>query len=281
VVADTEPIPIVEERRLAGPAATLEGLPEDQDPEASAEELARILADQDAAVPGDRSPISYLVGLVGRLRSRKLVRDLGVHESRVGWLEFHVPPGGSAKLVLGRTETGGGGIDLKLMGLGFGSGLEMKTAEERDFGERTRCFTLGSLLRVHLREFAEGTGQSTIQVDVVDRVGNYVEAHDVCPLCFTAPHPGPQPRLTDDTWDLAGDPHGLTTTRRYDLSTNSEVEVGLDVPLPLLTNLTAALAVSRSVKSTCEATYVLQGGHVFSAYSELEPGLGLPFWGRD
>jgi hypothetical protein len=88
---ETDPIPVVEERELPGPAATVADLP-DQDDEAVAEQLKRCTANQQAAVPGDRGAWSYLLGLVRRLRARAPIRDLGYHEARLGWLSFHVPP---------------------------------------------------------------------------------------------------------------------------------------------------------------------------------------------
>jgi hypothetical protein len=278
-MSETEPIEVVDEHVLVGPAASLRDLPKAED--AAVEELSRRLADQAVAVPGDRSALNYALGLLRRLRQREMVRDLGEHEARIDWLDFHVPPGGKGRLVLGRTATGEGGIDLKLMGLGFGSGIEMKTAAERDFGEREQCFSMGSLLRIHLREFAEQGGRSSVQVDVVKRIGNYIESHKLCPRCFAAAAAGPQPRRLDETWDLSGDPEGLTEKRSYDLTHSSEVEVGLDLPVLATAKLNAGIAISRSVQSTCEATYVLRGGARFSAWQDLVPGLGLPFWGRE
>jgi hypothetical protein len=275
---------IVEERELSGPAATLAELLEHDDKQV-AEELSRRLVDQGVAVPGDRKGldlVAYLMGLLRRLRGRRLVRDLGVHEARLQWLSFHAPPGGTAHLKLARAATGEGGITLKFMGLGYGSGLELTTTAERDFGERGQCFSLGSIVKVRLREYAEADADArhTVQADVVERIGTFLDSHEHCPKCFTAPETGPQPRRLERTWDLMGDPHGLTETWTHELADSSEVELGLDLPVLATAGLTAGIAISRSVQSTCEANYVLPGGARFSAYCDLLPCFDLPFWGR-
>jgi hypothetical protein len=284
-MAEMFPLEIVEERELAGPAATLTELLNHDDEEV-AKELSRRLMDQGIAVPGDRKDlglVAYLMGLLRRLRGRRLVRDLGVHKARLQWLSLHAPPGGTAHLKLARAATGEGGIILKFMGLGYGSGLEFKTTAEHDFGKRGQCFTLGSIVKVQLREYAEADAdaQRTVQVDVVERIGTFLDSHERCPKCFTAPETGPQPRRLERTWDLTGDPHGLTEKWTHELTDSSEVEVGLDLPVLAMADLTAGIAISRSVRSTCEASYVLPGGARFSTYCDLLPGLELPFWGRD
>jgi hypothetical protein len=281
-MAETFPLEIVEERELSGPAATLADLFEHDDKQI-AEELGRRLADQGVAVPGDRRDldlVAYLMGLLRRLRGRRLVRDLGVHEARLQWLSFHTPPGGTAHFKLARKASGKGGITLKFMGLGYGSGLELKTTAEHDFGKRGECFSLGSIVKVRLREYAEADASRTMQVDVVERVGSFLDNHERCPKCFTAPDVGPQPRRSERIWDLSGDPHGLTEKWTHDLTDSSEVELGLDLPVLATADLKAGIAIKRSAQSTCEASYVLPGGARFSAYCDLLPGFDLPFWGR-
>jgi hypothetical protein len=273
---------IVGERELAGPAATLDELLNHDDEEV-AEELRKRLAGQGVAVPGDRKDLNlgaYIMGLLRRLRGRRLVRELGVHEARLQWLSFHTPPGGTAHLKLARSVTGEGGIILKLIGLGYGSGLEFKTTAELDFGERDQCFSLGSIVKVQLREYAEADARQTVQVDVVERIGTFLDSHERCPKCFTAPETGPQPRRLERTWDLTGDPQGLTEKWTHDLIDSSEIELGLDLPVLTAAGLTAGVAISRSVQSTFDANYILPGGARFSAYCDLLPGLDLPFWGR-
>ena len=283
-MTETFPLAIVEERELSGPAATLADLLQHND-EHIAKELSQRLLDQGVAVPGNRKDfdlIAYLMGLLRRLRGRRLVRDLGVHEARLQWLSFHAPPGGTAHLKLTRAATGEGGITLKFMGLGYGSGLELKSTAEHDFGERAQCFSLGDIVKVRLREYAEADAdvRRTVQVDVVERIGTFLDSHELCPRCFTASETGPQPRRLERTWDLTGDPHGLTEKWTHDLTDSSEVELGLDLPVLAAADLTAGIAINRSVQSTCEASYVLPGGARFSAYCDLLPGFDLPFWGR-
>jgi hypothetical protein len=273
---------IVEERKLTGPAGTLAELL-DHDDEEVARELSNRLVDQGVAVPGDRKNsdlIAYLMGLLHRLRGRRHVSDLGIHVAQLQWLSFHTPPGGAAHLKLLRAAAGGGGVTLKFMGLGYGSGFELKTTTECDFGERSRCFSLGSIVKVQLNEFAEADARRTVQVDVVERVGAFLDSHEQCPKCFTTPGTSSHPRRLERTWDLTGDPHGLKEKWTHDLMDSSEIEVGLDLPVLTAANLTAGVAISRSVQSACEANYVLPGGARFSAYYDLLPGFDLPFWGR-
>ena len=102
-MTNAEAIEIVEEQVLPGPAATLDAMADEED-HLVARELRDRLQAQGTAVPGDRNPIDYVIGLVRRLRGRKMIRDLGIHQTRLEWLRFHAPPDGKARLVLERTE---------------------------------------------------------------------------------------------------------------------------------------------------------------------------------
>src|ERR1051325_680285 len=55
------------------------------------EELRSHVLQNDIAVPGARGPIESFRRIAERIRGRKLVKDLGIHELAINWLTFHVP----------------------------------------------------------------------------------------------------------------------------------------------------------------------------------------------
>ncbi|GGN85219.1 hypothetical protein GCM10010112_65420 [Actinoplanes lobatus] len=272
-----EPLPILEDAYLAGPAATLAEM-DGADDVVVAAAIEERMTGYGLAVPGARGP-GGLQRLLDRLRGRVLRADLGVHPAEVPWLRFHVPPGGSAQLVLERQVERKGGVTLKFMGLGSGSGRSVTLGAEQDFGDRADCFTLGAKLDVRLRVYADD-GRDSVQVDVERVVGTSLASRVPCGFCFRAPEPGPQPRKLDREWDLEDDPHGLTETLTHETLNASDLEIGLEIPGVDLGGLTPGLTCSRSVTSTCTATYRFPGNACFRAYTEILPGLDLPFWGR-
>lgn len=276
------PLEIVEEMKLKGPAATFEELHNQTDQEI-AKELSSQFERQGIAVPGARNysdMISYLRGLVSRLRGRKLIQDLGIHESRIKWLECHIPPGGEAHLKLEQGQKSEKGVNLKLMGLGFGSGLEFKLTTEYDFGKRSRCFHIGNIVDVQMKEYQEKGGQRTIQVDVLRSIGTYLDDKFKCNKCFSSPEEGPLLRKLDRVWDLSGSLNGLTETITYDLSKDIEIELGLHNPILNKSGISAGIAVKRSIGSKCEATYIFSGNARYSAFSDIMSDLGLSYWGK-
>lgn len=282
-MSETDALVITESERLPGIAETLEDLAQESDARV-AEALAERLSSQRVAVPGDRSEgglLAYLMGLLQRLRGRRFVRDLGVEAARVPVMAFHAPPGGSAHLKLTRSADGGGGISLDMMGLGFGSGMKLKTEHQRDFHERTTCFRLESPVTCRLREYADADGRPSVQVDVLTVGDPAPVAMEPCPRCFAAPAPGPMPRLPERVCDLSADSHGMIETWTHDLSRSTEFELALDLPVLAGTGLTAGVAVNRTVRSLCVAEYTLPGGARFTAYRTPLAAYEMPFWGRD
>lgn len=271
-------MPILEETYLAGPAAILDEMGAEDDA-AVAAVIEKRLSEHGLAEPGARSSAS-LQRLVDRLRGRRLREDLGVHRAEVEWLRFHVPPGGTAHLTLERKVARTGGVTLKFMGLGFGSGCSVALGAEQDFGDREDCFSLGALVDVHLRTYTESNGQDAVQVDVEKVVGTSIASWVPCGLCFRAPDQGPAPRQQEHEWDLADDAHGMIEKLTHETTDTSDVEIGLDIPGVDLGTLIPGLSMSRSIMSSCAATYTFPGHACFRSYHQVPPSLDLPFWGR-
>jgi hypothetical protein len=267
---------------LTGPAAIVDELAQTEE-EQIALELQNRLRKQGVALPGARGLWDEFRRIVAKLRGRQLVSDLGVHEVRVDWMGFHVPPGGSASLKFETTASQEEGVQLKFMGLGFGSGRSISLASEQDFGDRERCFYLGVKLAVHLQTYAEDDGEDadSLQVDVVNVLGSYLRAPESCSLCFASPDHAPRrAQRTGREWDLTEDTRGLTETETFEFGEESELEVGLNIPIAGLDKFTPAVALSRKVSSRCVASYEFSGQACFTAYQLVGARKDFPFWGK-
>ncbi len=273
-----EPMPIINEARLVGPAAILDEM-SGADDAAVAAAIEKRMNEYGIAVPGELASAS-LRRLVDRLRGRRLLEDFGVHQAQVEWLRFHVPPGGTARLTLERKAERTGGVTLKFMGLGFGSGRSVALGAEHDFGDRTDCFSLGALVDVHLRTYTESDGRIAVQVDVEGVAGISLASRMPCGLCFQPPEAGPVPRKQEHEWDLDDDPHGLTAKVTYETTDISDVEISPKIPEVELGGLIPGLSMNRSIMSSCVATYTFPGHACFRSYHEVPRRLDLPFWGR-
>lgn len=275
---------VVEQEELLGAADIVSELEVEQDEEAIGELQARI-REQGVGLPGARASLFEDVRrILNRLRGRELVEDLGVHNVRVEWLSFHVPPGGTAGLKFERSAEHSSGVKLKFIGLGFGSGRSVSITAEHDFGDRNHCFNIGSTLAVRLRTYANDGGDEAdlLQVDVENMVGFFLNSLAACPLCFTDPERGPRrAQSTGREWDLSNDAQGLTETQTFEFGEERELEVGLEIPV--VTGLPAfnpAVAMSRSMTNRCIAKYQFPGKARFTAYQLVGKGQDFPFWGR-
>jgi hypothetical protein len=270
-------LPVVADTPLEG-AASIAAAVETDDPA----EFQRRLAANDLRISSARGKLlDDAMRLLARLRGRREIADLGIHPARLDWLGFHVPPGGSGTLTLKESAEGKSSVQLKFMGFGGGSRRSITLSAERDFGAREQCFYLGVALDVRLRTFAEGGGEAdTLQVDIEQMTGSYLRAEPVCPLCFhSAARKPARAKRMGRGWDLTADDRGVTETIKYDLSEAFELEIGLEIPL-LDAPLKPAVEMSRTVKSTCSASYKFPGGARFDAYQLIGNRLDLPFWGK-
>jgi len=125
--------------------------------------------------------------LLNQFRGMTQVADLGTHPTKLEWLAFHVPQGGTGQLQLEVTGTQHAAVQLKVMGLGGGSGRTFTFGSERDLGTRDMCFALGAWIDVRLRTFRgrEDDAPEELRVDVEAVTNSYVEPLLPCALCFT------------------------------------------------------------------------------------------------
>lgn len=270
---------VLEDTALEGTAAVVERLEQEDEDTASAE-LQRYLDRQEVGRAGDRG---ILQDLLDQFRGVRQVADLGTHPTRLEWLAFHVPPGGSGHLTLEVVGTQRAAVELKVMGLGGGSGRTFTLGAERDLGSRDRCFALGAWIDVRLRTF-RGRGADAVEelrVDVEGVTNCYLEPLLPCPLCFTDPARRPlRARPTGLGWDLASDDTGVTERLSVEFTRESELEVTLEIPGVPLAGLVPGVAMSREVRSRCEAEYVFPGGANYVAYELVGRRKDFPFWGR-
>src|SRR6266566_753893 len=113
---------ILEDAPLEGMASVVERLG-DEDDEAASLALEQHLDQQEVGRAGDRG---IMRNLLDQFRGMTQVADLGTHPTKLEWLAFHVPPGGTGQLQLEVTGTQHAAVQLKVMGLGGGSGSTSK-----------------------------------------------------------------------------------------------------------------------------------------------------------
>jgi len=270
---------ILDDAPLEGMAAAVERLA-DQDDEAAAAALERQLDEQEVGKAGDRG---ILRNLLEQFRGVQLVDDLGTHSTKLEWLAFHVPPGGTGQLQLEVAGTQHAAVQLKVMGLGGGSGRKFTFGAERDLGTRDRCFALGAWIDVRLRTF-RGRGADApedLRVDVEAVTNSYLEPLQPCALCFTdAARRPPRAHPAGIGWDLTSDDKGVTERVTVEFTREAELEVTLQIPGLSLGGLVPGVAMNREVRSRCEASYTFPGRANFVGYELIGRRKDFPFWGR-
>jgi hypothetical protein len=270
---------ILEDAPLEGMASVVERLG-DADDEAASLALEQHLDQQEVGKAGDRG---IMRNLVEQFRGMSQVADLGTHPTRLEWLAFHVPPGGTGQLQLEVAGTRHAAVQLKVMGLGGGSGRTFTFGAERDLGTRDQCFALGAWIDVRLRTFRgrDADASEELRVDVVAVTNSYIEPLRPCALCFTeASRRPPRARPTGSGWDLTSDDKGLTERLTVEFTRESEMEVILQIPGLPLGELVPGVAINREVRSRCEALYTFPGGANFVGYELIGRRKDFPFWGR-
>lgn len=278
-----EGVTILSDEPLQGTAAFIEER-RGVDDEALAEQLRAHAVSGGLALPGARGggPLEAFQRIVRRIRGRTEGEDLGEHELSIDWLTFHVPQGGKGKLKLKQSEEAYFGVQISLLGLGFGSGRRITLSVDQDFKERICCLRLSELVRARVRTFStDGSGTPTqCQVDVVEILAHQTTALEPCAECLGSgdsmiTQAGP-------AFDSTRDPIGLIQDDEILLEDDSEVELGLPLSIPgLAVDLTPSIAVKRSVHLRCTLHYEFPGGYRFTPYVRSNSWKDLPFWRRD
>lgn len=276
-----EGIQVLSNELIQGPAAFVEER-QGSDEDVLAQELRAYVLDNGIAVPGARGPIDAFRRIVRRIRGRTITEDLGEHELSINWLTFHVPMGGKGKLHLANSEESELGIQLGLLGLGFGSGRRVTLSINQDFRERNHCLRLSQLVRARvLRHTTDNyRDPAQIQVDVLELLAHQAATLEQCTDCLSAAVDVSMLEQAGPTIDLTLDPVGRTQEEEFLLEDNSEIEIGLPLSLPGL-EISPSVAVNRSVHLRCTILYEFPGGHRFTPYRKLDNWEDLPLWRRD
>jgi hypothetical protein len=270
---------ILEDAPLEGTASVVERLG-DEDDEAASLALDQHLDQQEVGKAGDRGMVRNLLDKFRRMRE---VADLGTHPTKLEWLAFHVPPGGTGQLQFEVAGTQHAAVQLKVMGLGGGSGRKVTFGAERDLGVRDQCFALGAWIDVRLRTFRgrDDDAPEELRVDVEAVTNSYVEPLQPCALCFSAAARRPlRARPTGTGWDLTSDDKGVTERLTVEFTREAEMEVTLAFPGVSLGGLVPGIAMNREVRSRCEALYMFPGRANFVGYELVGRRKDFPFWGR-
>jgi len=271
---------ILTDEPLEGTASIVERLGGEDDETASVA-LALNLAQQEVGRPGDRG---MLQNLVERFQGKKEVADFGTHPTKLEYLAFHVPPGGTGQLQLEFTETQHAAVQLKVLGLGGGSGRQFTLGTAHDLGAREECFALGAWIDVRLRTFRgrDEDAPEEVRVDVEAVTNSYLEPFRPCALCFTEAgrRPARAHPMGGVGWDLTADDKGTSDSLTLEFTAETEMEVTLDLPGLLPAGLVPGVAMKREVRSRCQAEYTFPGRANFVGYELIGKRRDFPFWGR-
>jgi hypothetical protein len=270
---------ILDDEPLDGAATIVDRLVSEQDKATSAAPQRH--PSQEVGGAGDRGPVQ---DLLKRFRGIKEVADFGTHSTKLEYLAFHVPPGGTGQLQLEFTETQRAAVQLKVMGLGGGSGRQFTLGTAHDLGTRDECFALGAWIEVRLRTFRgrNDAAPEELRVDVEAVTNSYLEPFQPCKLCFT--NAGRLPARAHPMggvgWDLTADDKGTSDSLTLEFTAETEMEVTLDLPGLLPAGLVPGVAMKREVRSRCSAKYTFPGRANFVGYELIGKRRDFPFWGR-
>ncbi|HTQ69657.1 MAG TPA: hypothetical protein VMI13_13295 [Solirubrobacteraceae bacterium] len=235
-------------------------------------------------LPAGRGSKDALQRLVERLRGRRQLEDLGEHTAEIPWLSMHVPPGGSASVVLRHRQQQQGRLELSLFGSGGGRGRILSFSVEDDFRERDQCLRLIQRVDVHVRTFANGTeghGAITeVAADVVRVRDKVVAVWAPCPLCgmeAAKANPGLY-QIDGEGVDLSDDDVGLDRLVAYERSVQDQLNVSVPIALPGGSAIRAGVNVKRAVTLTCEANYHFPGRSYLTPLRNVDDGVDMPFW---
>jgi hypothetical protein len=249
----------------------------DADTDEAAARLREHVAATGIPAPAPRGATDAYRWIVERLRGRRVVEDLGEHAASVGWLELHVPPGGSGQLALRNEQGSDSGVTLSIVGLGYGNGRVARLSVSEDFGEREHCLQLVQHLSVRIVRHADGPPRG----DVTGIRHVEVVPWPDCPRCGQSAS-----NLDTVGYELAGagldlsrDEAGAERTVVHELSGTGERRLGVSIPLPAGgPALTASFSAKTSFALVCDARYRFASGRHYTPVRPVDDGPVLPFW---
>jgi hypothetical protein len=247
------------------------------------DELAARLAADGVHVPVERGLPGSVQRLVARLRGRRLLDDLGEAPSSFELLALHVPPGGRGALDLGRSSSSDRQVSLSALGFGFGGGRKLTIAVNESIAERSSCMRVLQHVVLHVRRFSvpgDDGGGPLVTTDVVSYGMRELRAWADCPYCRIGGEPDPFDFDVDSAaaLDLTGYDAEVKREETVSLEGRREADVGLDVPVPGVGNVTAGFHLQQETSISCTVAYAFPPGNRFTPYRDRGAAPALPFW---
>jgi hypothetical protein len=238
--------------------------------------LRRTLDDEDLPITATMGFGDNLRALVDRILFRKFVRDEAEVVTTLPWFECHVPPGGKTTMRTSTTSATERSCELKVYGSGIGAGRKVSLVMTQASDPRVKCATYGIDCRVQPRVY-DIRGQRSVELEVVECLGESIVSHDVCPFCGVASSAvDPFDFQLGQQLDLRGDE--VTRKEKLQLTIDRSVSPSVKVKIPAFApELTLGAKVSRSMSLEVEQEFPPRV--LYRAYTRLAPApLQTPMW---
>jgi len=268
---------VTADESIAGIAERVDALSDDDE---AATELLRIgLAADGVALPGDRGALDLARRIVARVRSRRLLEDLGEVDASAELLALHVPPGGRAALTLLRSASTDCQVSVKAMGFGFGRISKQTISLVDDISERAACMRIMQRVVLHVRRYATST-DPLVTSDVVKLGGLALVAVPDCPHCGARDELNPLEFEEDSELELDTRAFDAPATRQrtFAIEGSTRRDVGIELPVPGATKVAAGFQFEQGTSISCSATYRFPVGHWFVPYRRRGDGEIPPYW---
>lgn len=278
----TPGIVVVDQWTIDGLAARYETLDSNAPAETIASELRSHAVEAQIPLPAGRGVAEGFAWVINILKNRQLIADLGEQPAAIDWLSLHVPPGGSASFHIQNSSKEKGGVSLRLLGTGFGSGVGVSLSVKEDFLERTRCARLSQHVNVRVRRFGTGSGAEEIETSVTAIRHMEVKPWDPCPMCGRRPDeldPFSYVQASGGI-DLTHDDVGMKRSETIELSASYQADIGLEATIPGL-GVAGKIGISagRDLELTCSMDYAFPPKSFFTPYrASGTQVVDLPFW---
>lgn len=239
-------------------------------------QLRRRLDDEDLPITPTMGVGDNLRGLVDRIFFRKLLREEPETTCTLPWFDCHVPPGGKTTMRTSTTAAGERSAELKIYGSGIGAGRKVTLAVTSGSEPRAKCATYGFDCRVRPRIY-DVRGKQSVELEVIECLGESIVSHDVCPFCGVAPN---SVDLFDFRFgqhlDLRSESVGRTDTFELTIEKSFSVSAKLKIPT-LAPELTLGAKVSRSMSIEVEQQFPPKT--LYRGYTRVGPApLQTPMW---
>lgn len=226
------------------------------------------------ATMGVRDSVGALVDWV---KGRKLVRTLADDVVPLTWFECHVPHQGTAQERYESAETESAGVVIKAFGSGLGQGRNVTlTLSSEAAAPRTACVSYVVDLRVLPHVYESGGRESVVTEILGPAAHRFVEVKD-CPFCARVPDNVDEfENVLDVPFDLRADSVGRKEVVKLDWSSESSIDVGLNLPRA---GVAVALNARVTGKGSFSIAYELKPGFLYQSYRPVgAPGMTAPRW---